>query len=63
MIKNQTYDYFKEIGRPVKKGSFPVTDDILSRSVNISVGVVDAGLGAGWGMNIHSDDNEIEQLC
>ncbi len=54
-------DYFKEIGRPVKKGSFPVTDDILSRSVNISVGVVDAGLGAGWGLNIHSDDKEIEQ--
>jgi len=54
-------DYFKEIGRPVQKGSFPVTDDILSRSVNISVGIVDAGLGAGWGMNILSDELEIEQ--
>ena len=54
-------NYFKEIGRPVQKGSFPKTDDILSRSVNVSVGVVDAGLGAGWGMNIHSDDKEIEQ--
>ena len=54
-------DYFKEIGRPVQKGSFPVTDDILSRSINISVGVVDAGLGAGWGLNIHSGDKEIEQ--
>jgi dTDP-4-amino-4,6-dideoxygalactose transaminase len=53
--------YFKEIGRPVSKGSFPVTDDILSRSVNISVGVVDGGLGAGWGLNIHSTDEEIEQ--
>lgn len=54
-------DYFKEIDRPVQKGSYPVTDDILSRSVNISIGVVDAGLGAGWGMDIHSDENEIDK--
>jgi len=54
-------NYFKDINRPVTKGSFPVTDDILSRSVNISIGVVDAGLGAGWGLNIHSTDAEIEQ--
>jgi 8-amino-3,8-dideoxy-alpha-D-manno-octulosonate transaminase len=53
--------YFREIGRPVQKGSFPVTDDILSRSVNISIGVVDGGLGAGWGLNIQSGDEEIEQ--
>jgi len=53
--------YFKEIGRPVTKGSFPVTDDILSRSINISIGVVDGGLGAGWGLNIHSTNEEIEQ--
>ena len=53
--------YFKEIGRPIKQGSFPVTDDILSHSVNISIGVVDGGLGAGWGLNIHSTDEEIEQ--
>lgn len=54
-------DYFKKTGRPIRKGSFPVTDDILSRAVNISIGVVDAGLGAGWGINIHSTDEEIEQ--
>ena len=53
--------YFKEIGRPINKGSFPVTDDILSRSINISIGVVDGGLGAGWGLNIHSTQEEIEQ--
>jgi len=53
--------YFKKIGRLIQKGSFPVTDDILSRAVNISIGVVDAGLGAGWGINIHSTDEEIEQ--
>jgi len=54
-------DYFRDIDRPITKDSFPVTDDILSRSVNISVGVVDAGLGAGWGLNINSPDEEIEQ--
>ena len=53
--------YFEEIGRPVRPGSYPVTDDLLSRSVNISIGVVDGGLGAGWGLNIRSDDAEIEQ--
>lgn len=53
--------HLDEIGRPVTKGSFPVTDDILSRSINISIGVVDGGLGAGWGLNIHSTDEEIEQ--
>ena len=54
-------NYFRKIGRPVEKGSFPVTDDLLSRSINISVGVVDGGLGAGWGINILSTDEEIEQ--
>ena len=54
-------EYFKKIGSPIQLGSFPVTDDILSRSINISVGVVDGGLGAGWGLNIHSTDEEIEQ--
>lgn len=53
--------YLKEIGRPIQKGSFPLTDDILSRSINISIGVVDGGLGAGWGLNINSTDEEIEQ--
>jgi 8-amino-3,8-dideoxy-alpha-D-manno-octulosonate transaminase len=28
--------------------------------MNISVGVVDAGLGSGWGININSSDAEIE---
>ena len=37
-------EYFGKIGRPIQLGSFPVTDDILSRSINISVGVVDGGL-------------------
>jgi dTDP-4-amino-4,6-dideoxygalactose transaminase len=53
-------NYLKQAGRPHTKGSYPATDDILSRAMNISVGVVDGGLGAGWGININSSDDEIE---
>ncbi len=52
--------HLKQVGQPHMKGAYPKTDDILSRSVNISVGVVDGGLGAGWGININSTDAEIE---
>ncbi|BBE16151.1 pleiotropic regulatory protein [Aquipluma nitroreducens] len=52
--------HLKEVGQPHTKGSYPKTDDILSRSMNISIGVVDGGLGAGWGININSTDAEIE---
>ena len=52
--------YLKEAGQPHTKGSYPRTDDILSRAMNISVGVVDGGLGAGWGININSTDAGIE---
>jgi len=31
--------------------------------MNISVGVVDGGLGAGWGININSTDAEIEDAA
>ena len=52
--------HLKKVCQPHTKGSYPVTDDILSRAMNISVGVVDGGLGAGWGLNINSTDAEIE---
>jgi dTDP-4-amino-4,6-dideoxygalactose transaminase len=51
--------YLREKGFPHGKGSFPRTDDILSRAVNLSVGVVDAGLGAAFGINIDASDKEI----
>ena len=41
------------------KHMLPQTDDILDRAVNISVGVVDKGLGSGCGININSTDEEI----
>ncbi|MEI6047303.1 MAG: DegT/DnrJ/EryC1/StrS family aminotransferase [Bacteroidota bacterium] len=53
-------NHLKSVGQPHTKGSYPETDDILSRAMNISVGVVDGGLGAGWGININSSDAEIE---
>ena len=52
--------HLASIGRPHSKGAYPVTDDILSRSINISVGVVDPGLGAAFGININSSDDEID---
>jgi len=42
------------------KHMLPHTDDILERSINLSVGVVDPGLGAGFGISILSDDEEIQ---
>jgi dTDP-4-amino-4,6-dideoxygalactose transaminase len=55
--------WLQEHNRPFGKGSYPQTDDILSRSINLSVGVVDAGLGAGFGINIRSTDQEIEEAA
>ncbi len=56
-------NYLKDIGQPFMKGAYPRTDDVLSRSMNISIGVVDGGLGAGWGINIDSTDVDIEMAA
>ena len=50
-------------GLPHGKGAYPVTDDLLSRAMNISVGVVDGGLGAGFGVNIESNDEQIDAVA
>jgi dTDP-4-amino-4,6-dideoxygalactose transaminase len=44
---------------PMRKGMLPRTDDILSRSVNLSVGVVDSGIGADFGITVVSTTDEI----
>jgi dTDP-4-amino-4,6-dideoxygalactose transaminase len=44
-----------------RKGMLPATDALLARAINISVGVVDKGLGAGFGIHPHSTDAEIDQ--
>ncbi len=51
------------LGQPAAKGTLPRTDDLLERSMNVSVGVVDAGLGAGFGIHIDSTDAEIEAVA
>jgi dTDP-4-amino-4,6-dideoxygalactose transaminase len=51
--------YLKDKGLPFGRGAYPRTDDLLGRSVNLSVGVVDAGLGAAFGINIDSTEEEI----
>ena len=51
-------------GTPVcTKHSLKQTDDLLERSINISVGVVDPGIGADFGINILSEDDEIERVA
>lgn len=47
--------------RPYRRHMLPQTDDILSRAVNLSVGVVDPGIGASFGINILSSDQEIQR--
>ncbi len=54
---------FHQDERVYTKHMLPVTDDILERAVNISVGVVDKGLGAGTGININSTEEEINQVA
>jgi dTDP-4-amino-4,6-dideoxygalactose transaminase len=41
----------------------PRTDNILARSIVLSVGVVDTGLGAGFGINVLAIDDEIAQAA
>ncbi|HEY9161268.1 MAG TPA: DegT/DnrJ/EryC1/StrS family aminotransferase [Desulfomonilia bacterium] len=45
---------------PIRKNMLPQTDNILSRSLNLSVGVVDGGIGSDFGITILSDENEID---
>ncbi|HEX6717095.1 MAG TPA: DegT/DnrJ/EryC1/StrS family aminotransferase [Pyrinomonadaceae bacterium] len=53
--------------RPVdvhaEPGMLPRTDDLLARTIALSVGVVDSYLGTAFGINIGSDDNEIAQVA
>jgi 8-amino-3,8-dideoxy-alpha-D-manno-octulosonate transaminase len=44
------------------KGMLPQTDDLLSRAINISIGVSDVGLGSAYGIKITSTKDEIERV-
>ncbi len=56
-----TCPYYKGETVEYHKGMLPKTDSILNRAINISIGVVDKGLGSGFGISIDSTDSEIEQ--
>ena len=60
---DQVNRHLKSIGRPNGKGACPQTDDIVRRAINLSVGVVDAGLCSEFGININSTDEEIERVA
>ena len=47
--------------RPYRKNMLPQTDDILSRSINLSVGIINPGLGSGVGISILSSSEEIQR--
>jgi 8-amino-3,8-dideoxy-alpha-D-manno-octulosonate transaminase len=49
--------------REYKKHMLPQTDSILERAVNISIGVIDRGLGSPFGININSGDEEIANVA
>ena len=55
-LQNQYYKGKAEY----RKGMLPRTDDLVSRAINISVGVVDAGLGSAFGINLNSSDDEVD---
>ncbi len=49
--------------RNASPGDLPRTDNILSRSVNVSIGVVDKGLGAGFGANLESSNEDLSAVA
>jgi dTDP-4-amino-4,6-dideoxygalactose transaminase len=55
-LKNQHYKGNAEY----RKGMLPQTDRLLERAINISVGVVDAGLGSAFGINLNSTNEEVD---
>ncbi len=44
-----------------EKGMLPRTDRLLERAINLSIGVVDRGLGSAFGIHPHATEAEIEQ--
>jgi dTDP-4-amino-4,6-dideoxygalactose transaminase len=45
--------------RPSSRNMLPQTDAILARALNLSVGVVDPGIGASFGINVLSSNEQI----
>jgi dTDP-4-amino-4,6-dideoxygalactose transaminase len=58
-----TCPYYKGEELKYYKGMLPKTDDLLSRAINISVGVSDVGLGSAYGIRIKSSPDEIDKVA
>ena len=55
-----TCPYYKGEEMKYTKGMLPQTDDILARAMNISIGVVDPGLGAAFGVSVVDGFDEVD---
>jgi dTDP-4-amino-4,6-dideoxygalactose transaminase len=55
--------HYVERGGEVRywKGMLPQTDDLLARSMNISIGVPDAGLGASFGVTVMDGPSVVDE--
>jgi dTDP-4-amino-4,6-dideoxygalactose transaminase len=56
-----TCPYYKGPEPKYHKGMLPQTDDLLSRAINISIGVLDRGLSSDFGITIKSTNDEIDK--
>jgi hypothetical protein len=52
-----------ELCATFSKGRLPRTDDLLSRSVILTIGIGDNLLGASFGINPRSTDDEIKETA
>ena len=43
-----------------RAGMLPQTDDLLSRAINISIGVSDAGLGSAFGVTVRDGFDKVD---
>ncbi len=58
----QILSYVDQEGNmPFRKNMLPQTDEILAKAINLSIGVVDPGIGADFGINILSSNEEIQK--
>ena len=56
-----TCPYFKGPEPKYWKGMLPQTDALLSRAINISIGVSDAGLGSAFGVTMRDGFDQVDQ--
>ncbi len=56
-----TCPYYKGPEPDYYKGMLPNTDDLLSRSINIGIGISDPGLGTAFGITITDNASEIDK--